>query len=308
MAVSLKPELLDLGGLHVPNSFLTAVVIVILLILFFAIYTPKISVKPRTRLQLILESIVTGFHDLAEGIMGKKAAKTFFPVIFTFFVLILTSNWFGLMPFSGSIGFAEKAHDDKGLPVLVVGEIHEKAEDSIHAEEAVKEGSDEHETVAATEETHEEETSAFQKALVIPFFRSPSADLNFTIALAIISFGLIQYAGLRSLGWGHLAKFFDYRVSIGKGVKILFTPLMFLINFLWKTLELILEVAKIISFSFRLFGNIFAGEVLLLVMTTLTFGIATLPFLGLEIFVGLVQAIVFIFLTMVFIKVGSEHH
>lgn len=297
MAVSLKPELLELGNIHVTNSFLTAIVIVTLLVLFFALYTRKITVKPRSKFQLLAESLVTGLYGLSEGIMGKKMAKTFFPFIFTFFVLIITANWFGLMPFSGSVGFAEKT-DKPGMPILV---FHNKAEQEVSSisEQIINQG----ETPEA-----KKNVEITKNDVIIPFFRSPSADLNFTIAMAIISFCLIQYAGLRALGLGHIGKFFDYRVSFGKGWKIILTPLTFLINFLWKTLELVLEIAKIISFSFRLFGNIFAGEVLLVVITTLTYGIATLPFLGLEIFVGFIQALVFIFLTMVFIKVGSEHH
>lgn len=285
MAVSLKPEVLEIGGIHVTNSFLTAVVIAALLILFLAIYTRKITVKPHSRFQLLMESMVTALHGLAESIMGKASAKIFFPFIFTFFILIITSNYFGLLPFSGSVGFTHHAEKD-GMPILVV---RGEGEETSHGE-------------ASNVEFTKKET------IHAPFFRAPSADLNFTIAIAIISFGLIQYAGLKFLGVSHLGKFFDYRVAIGKGWKIILTPVMFLINFLWKTLELILEVAKIISFSFRLFGNIFAGEVLLLVMTTLTYGLATLPFLGLELFVGFIQAIVFCFLTMVFIKVGSEAH
>ena len=69
-------------------------------------------------------------------------------------------------------------------------------------------------------------------------------------------------------------------------------------------LETIAEVAKILSFSFRLFGNIFAGEVLLIVVASLIPYIAPLPFLGLEVFVGFIQALVFSMLTLIFIKVA----
>jgi F-type H+-transporting ATPase subunit a len=178
----------------------------------------------------------------------------------------------------GSIGFAHhiKEEGKQGSPILTLedGGFHFTTEEEIHA----------------------------------PFFRSPSADLNFTLALAIISFTVIEIASFRTLGLSHLAKFFDYRVKVRKGFGILLTPLAFLANFFSKTLELILEFARIISFSFRLFGNIFAGEILLFVVTSLTYGVFTLPFIGLEIFVGFVQALVFIFLTMVFIKVGTEAH
>jgi F-type H+-transporting ATPase subunit a len=72
-------------------------------------------------------------------------------------------------------------------------------------------------------------------------------------------------------------------------------------------LEIVSEIGKIVSFSFRLFGNVFAGEILLLVITSISFGVATLPFLGLELFVGFIQALVFLMLTTVFIGLATTH-
>jgi F-type H+-transporting ATPase subunit a len=81
------------------------------------------------------------------------------------------------------------------------------------------------------------------------------------------------------------------------------------IDFIVGIIEFLSEISKILSFSFRLFGNIFAGEMLLVVITSLTIGIATLPFYALELFVGVIQAFVFFMLTAVFISVATaEHH
>lgn len=134
------------------------------------------------------------------------------------------------------------------------------------------------------------------KSIIVPFIRSTSADLNFTVALALISVLTIQIVGIASIG------FFKYA---GKFINFS-SP----INFFVGILELISEVAKLISFSFRLFGNIFAGEVLLTVMTYLVPYIVPLPFLLLEVFVGLIQAVVFAMLTLVFLKMAAEetHH
>lgn len=327
MAVSLTPEAILFKDTSFPitNSVLTAIVIMIFIGGFFLYYTNKISVKPRSRFQLILESIVLGLHGLAESVMGKKGAKKFFPLIFTFFVMIIFSNWFGLLPLTGSIGGTEKAHEESMTPILVIGkhedkEVHDEDSEEYEAikksEDSDKDSEHNSKTAKKTESTeNDEETESISSIRITneeeikePLFRSPSADLNFTLVMAIISFLAIQYAGLRYLGIGYLGKFFDYRVKIQSGWKILLTPLAFLINILWKTLELILELGRIISFTFRLFGNIFAGEVLLFVVTSLTFGIATLPFMGLEIFVGFLQSVVFIFLTMVFIKLAMESH
>lgn len=130
----------------------------------------------------------------------------------------------------------------------------------------------------------------------IPLFRGASADLNTTLALALISVFMTQVYSIQSLGW---------RGFIGRFIKLK-SPIMFFVGIL----ELIAEIAKVISFSFRLFGNIFAGEVLLIVIFSLTYGIAVQPFLFLEIFVGLIQALIFALLTLFFIKIAvtAEEH
>lgn len=320
MAVSLKPEeLFEIGKLPVTNSLFTAAIIATLLLIFVIIYTRKISVNPRSKLQLFVESIVMALYDLAQGIMGPKAAKIFFPFIFTFFTFIILSNWFGLMPFVGSIGGTHPAKEaGKAVPILVFGNNSESEHTDGKQEEDIDASKSETKKPDVNHAQSEEMTNEVKEKSAVritrdeeiekPILRSPSADLNFTLAMALISFFLIQYAGIRSLGLEYLGKFFDFRVAIPRGGKIVLLPFMFLLNIFWKLLELVLELGKIISFTFRLFGNIFAGEVLLFVMTSLTFGLATLPFLGLEIFVGFIQAIVFVFLTMVFIKVASESH
>ncbi len=131
--------------------------------------------------------------------------------------------------------------------------------------------------------------------ILVPFLRSPNASLSITIALALISVASIQVLSVKALGGKkYLSKFFNLKSPIGFFVGIL---------------ELISEFSKILSFSFRLFGNVFAGEVLLMVIMFLIPVIVPVPFLILEIFVGLVQALVFTMLTTIFIVVAtSEHH
>lgn len=130
---------------------------------------------------------------------------------------------------------------------------------------------------------------------LIPFFRRPTADLNTTLALALFSVGAIQYYGLKRLKLAYLRKFLNFRSPI---------------NFFVGVLDIISEFAKIISFSFRLFGNMFAGEVLILVISFLIPLIAPIPFLFLEVFVGFVQAFIFSVLSLVFLSTAvsfSEH-
>lgn len=127
----------------------------------------------------------------------------------------------------------------------------------------------------------------------IPLFRGASADLNTTIALALISVFLTQVFSIKYLGFkGYANRFIRLK-----------SPIQFFVG----VLEIIAELAKIISFSFRLFGNIFAGEVLLLVMLTLIPFVIPIPFLVLEIFVGFIQALVFSLLTLFFIKIAIMH-
>ena len=131
------------------------------------------------------------------------------------------------------------------------------------------------------------------KETFVPLFRSSNADLNTTLALALVSVAAIQYFGVGELGFKYFKKFLNFSNPIYFGIGIL---------------EAISEAAKVISFSFRLFGNIFAGEVLIAVITGLVPFIAPLPFYGLEIFVGLIQALVFTILSLVFFHVAMEQH
>ncbi len=126
---------------------------------------------------------------------------------------------------------------------------------------------------------------------MVPLIRAASADLNLTIALGVVSFFAVQTFGIAALGiFKYAGKFINLK-----------SPLTFFVGIL----ELVSEVTKVVSFSFRLFGNIFAGEVLLLVVLFLVPYLIPLPFLFLEIFVGLIQAFIFAMLTLIFIKVAT---
>lgn len=130
--------------------------------------------------------------------------------------------------------------------------------------------------------------------VLVPFLRAGTADLNTTLALGLIAVIAIQFIGVKSLGvFKYAKKFINFS-----------SPISFFVGIL----ELISEFIKIISFSFRLFGNIFAGEVLLIVMLTLAPFVLPLPFYMLEVFVGFIQALVFTMLSLVFIKMATISH
>ncbi|OGK17371.1 hypothetical protein A2774_04205 [Candidatus Roizmanbacteria bacterium RIFCSPHIGHO2_01_FULL_39_12c] len=129
----------------------------------------------------------------------------------------------------------------------------------------------------------------------VPLLRANNADLNATISLGIISVLLIQIFGIKFLGFKEYSKKF---VNLSNPI-----------SFFTGILEIVSEISKVISFSFRLFGNIFAGEVLLVIIAFLIPVLASFPFLMLEVFVGLIQALVFSMLTAVFLSVAiSKEH
>lgn len=129
--------------------------------------------------------------------------------------------------------------------------------------------------------------------LFVPLLRAGTADLNMTIALGLTSILLIQAMGVRYLKLGYFSKFINLQ-----------SPIHFFVGFL----EIISEISRIISFAFRLFGNVFAGEVLLAVIGFLLPVVGPMPFYGLELFVGFIQALVFAMLSLVFLNMATLSH
>lgn len=422
-----------LGPLNVSNTLISAWAAMIILAVVTFLGTRAMKLVPRGA-QNFLESVVEFLFGQMEDIAGEKNTRRFFPVIATFFLFVLLSNWMGLLPFFNAIGKTEdighhifheieehaadgtdfkeeidhasgwlmdktggiglvpvpngagsaefemgasedsKVSPAKALDRYVVflaetfssdqfadqyvvalaeaftdfevddgGEVPSEdeaplAETLARAREALAAApnapslsledaldgdpspelvraarrtldadpaapnllsGDDHGHVVASAALGEEltvggiEFPGQQLALIIPLFRSVYSDVNNTIALALISFAMVEFWGLRALGLGYLRKFFNFSGVIPAFVGIL---------------ELLSEFIRIISFAFRLFGNIFAGEVLILMLTFL------LPFLivdiiyGLELFVGFIQAAVFALLTLVFAVMAVEHH
>lgn len=148
----------------------------------------------------------------------------------------------------------------------------------------------------------------------IPLFRGATADLNTTLALALFSVVASHVLGVIFVGsWKHLNKFIGIKafMEIPKKIKndfniVLVNPIKAFVG----VIEIIGEVAKVASLSFRLFGNIFAGEVLLASMMALFAFILPLPFMFLEVLVGVIQALIFSILTLVYMTIATtaEEH
>ena len=188
------------------------------------------------------------------GSIVHDKIDVFFPLLSAFFLYILVQNWSGLLPGVGSITVK--------VPVII------------------------------KQATQFEAGAVEQKT--IPLLRGNNADLNATLALAIISVTMIQVYGIQFLGFKtYISKFLNFK-----------DPIYFVLGLL----EIISEVSKVLSFAFRLFGNIFAGEVLLTIVAFLVPVLASFPFLVLEVFVGFVQALVFSMLTSVFLSLSVSSH
>ncbi|EKD63718.1 MAG: hypothetical protein ACD_51C00224G0015 [uncultured bacterium] len=235
-----------IGSFEVRNTLITAVMtLTVFLFIGLVLKKRKYALVPGG-LQNLVEAVVGSLFDFFKGVIGDEArAKKFFPLVATIFFFVIISNWMGLLPGFGSIGFWEE------------------------------------------HEGHE---------MFIPIFRSTYADVNMTLALAVISVTAVQVFGISILGFKKYAH------------KFFVNPLKDPIGCFVGLLELMSEFSKMISFSFRLYGNVFAGEVLLLVISFLVPYIIPLPFYGLELFVGFIQALVFSFLTTVFLTIGTTAH
>jgi F-type H+-transporting ATPase subunit a len=172
-----------------------------------------------------------------------------------------------------------------------VGSVEVKTIWDESAEEETAEGTH---VEAAAEEHH-------AGAAVVPFFRPVSTDLNFTFALAIVAVIMVQVVGFRSQGSAYLTKFWNVKHFFDK-------PIFGFIDWGVGLLEVVSELSKVLSFAFRLFGNLFAGAVLIFVMGSLVPIFAPAMFYLLEFFVGLIQAIVFGMLTMTFMAQATQGH
>lgn len=223
-----------------------------------------------------IEAMLEAINNLTESTAGKWS-RTIFPFFATITLLVLVANWMELIPGVDSIGILEES--EHGYPVRqVLPGVH-----TIIKQPGGAEG------------------EAHGGYALVPFVRVASTDLNFTVALALISVFMTQVIGVRALGATYFTKF----INVGGVFK---RPIFGVIDFAVGLLELISEISKLLSFSFRLFGNIFAGSVLLFVIGTLIPVFMQSIFLGLEFFVGVIQALVFGMLTMVFMAQATQGH
>jgi len=262
-----------IGEFYWTNT-LTAMLIADLIILLMALGVRRAATSGELvpkGLSGALEALLEVLYNLTESTAGKWT-KTIFPYFATISLLVLVVNWMELIPGVDSIGILEASEHGYNVRQIIPG--------------------------MATLVRPELEHGGYA---LIPYVRVLSTDLNFTVGLALISVFMTQVIGVRALGMDYFTKFWN--------VKTLFSrPFFGALDFVVGLLEIVSEISKILSFSFRLFGNIFAGSVLLFVIGFLVPVFAQSIFLLLEFFVGLIQAVVFGMLTMVFMAQATQGH
>jgi F-type H+-transporting ATPase subunit a len=255
------------------------------------------------------EAIIEFLYTSVEGATGKWAKKVV-PLVATIFLLIFVANMVKLIPGFESIGYLEPAQKGYGfgtvqlfsigsLPVYTIdkGQMIDVAK----IDRAIPEQGKTDETATESSDTGGHEEELCKVCHVIPFLRGSATDLNFTFALATIAVIMTQVYGVWALGPGYFKKFLQFGRLINGGV---FGIIDFGVGFL----ELILEFAKILSFSFRLFGNIFAGALLLSIIGALLPVVIPPGLYLFEVFFGIIQAYVFFLLATMFISMAMVSH
>ncbi|HTI14468.1 MAG TPA: F0F1 ATP synthase subunit A [Dictyobacter sp.] len=267
--IEIAPDnLFHIGGFQVSNTLLDTWTAIIILVVLLALGTRRRDLIP-SGWQNAIEWLVEAFQNLVESVAGKEKGKKFFPIVFTFFFFILIANLIDVIPGVDTIGTI--SNDTQGGAVTqqpVLGFLLFGADSN----------------------------------KIIPWLRPATTDLNMTLALAVVAMVLVQYFGFAMLGpKEHLSKYLRFGEIVRKGP-------MGLIDVFVGILEFIGELARLISFAFRLFGNIFAGSVLLAVFAYLIPVVINIAFIPFEIFVGAIQAFVFAFLSLLFMTIGTTSH
>jgi F-type H+-transporting ATPase subunit a len=259
-------QLFTVAGLPITNTMINSwLALGVFLVLGFLVRfvwlknTTKLG-APKGALNFV-EQLVEFILDYMDRVTGNRHRSIkFLPIIGSLFLFILTANWMGLLPGTGSIG---------------IWEMHEGALE------------------------------------LIPIFRPANTDLNMTLAMAVLSVLGSHVLGAIAIGfWKYLGRFIKI-YPVWKALRN-FNPtalLVAVIELFVGFIEIFSEVAKMVSLSLRLYGNIFAGEVLLTVIASLVSYFVPLPFMALEILVGVVQAAVFSMLTLVYLNLSTtESH
>lgn len=218
-----------------------------------------------------MEALVEALYNLTETSAGKWT-KEIFPWFATIFIIVFVANLTKMIPGFETIGLIHEA--DHGYAIEQVGFFYNILPEEAHDGHGYN---------------------------VVPFFRGLSTDLNFTVALALISVVMTQVIGFKSQKLWYLTKFLNVTTMFKK-------PALGFMDFIVGVLELISELAKILSFAFRLFGVMFSGTVLVALIGVMAPVFAPSLVFAFELFMGVIQAFVFGMLTLVFMAQATQGH
>lgn len=328
--IELRPEtLFSIGGFQVTNTILTGWIMTILIAVVCILGTRNLQMIPRGWFQNGFEAFVEGFGNLVNNVAGEKNGRRFFPVVFVIFFYILVANWAALLPIFNVIGATENLGE----------EIHHEAQ--AHPDEALSESEKINGWVMKTSGnfswipvaqkakfisiTFEPGTTNAQKAQILdhtleqklgeplgedrtfgaikPYLRGVNTDVNSPLSYALWSAIFVEFWGITALG------FFRYGSKFLNLGRLLKGDIMNgLIDVFVGILEFVSELSRLISFTFRLFGNISAGEILLFMMSFLVPFVLVDVFYAMELFFGMIQAFIFAMLTLVFGVMAASGH
>jgi F-type H+-transporting ATPase subunit a len=266
-----------IGDFYMTNTMLT--VMIVYLIIFIVAFIVKQSASKGdlvpSGIAGALETVIEMLYGLAESTAGKYAKKIF-PWFVSIIIVVLLANWMELIPGVDSIGLIHHAEHGYALEEVAPGisTIVNLGEEAAHSGESYH---------------------------IVPYLRVPSTDLNFTAALALVAVFMTQFIGVQTQGIRYFTKFFNFTTMFKK-------PFFGALDFAVGILELISEFSKVLSFAFRLFGNIFAGSVLLFIVGSMIPYFMQSAILVFEFAIGLIQAFVFGMLTLVFMTQATQGH
>jgi len=279
--IKLAPDViipLFANGTGITNTLLCTWISIIVLVVLFYFGTRRHDMIP-SGMQNFMEWAIESLLGLVEGVTGKEKAKKFFPLVGTFFLFIVVSNLLDVFPGVDTVG----AINGPGIQTL-----HPSCTPFLGF-------------LPQCQPVGPFLFGAISNQ-VIPWIRPATTDLNLTFSMALVSVVVTQVFGFYSLGpKEHLSKYFNFRALF----KFNFTGF---IEFFVGILELVTELVRLLSFSFRLFGNIFAGSAVLAVFAFVLPLFADVAFIPLELFVAFVQGLIFSLLTLVFLEIATTSH
>ncbi len=264
----LPAERVFINSPFLTNSIVATWITIIFLVGISWIVSRRTKLIPG-RLQAAFEFLLGWLYDFCVSAAGEKNGRRFFPLVATIFLFVAFNAWLGLLPGYGSIT----------VPGFVLHEGHWVRE-TVH------------------------------------LIRPANTDINTPLAIALMSVFITQYFGFRTLGRRYVMKFVNVgtffrsagqvaRGKVGTGLSGMFTGI---IEIFVGFLELLSEFIHVVSFTFRLFGNMTAGEILILVAVFLVPWLFALPFYGLELLIGFLQALIFGGLTLIFLTLAVASH